>query len=371
MGALQRRDRRARSFVPSSPQLTTQSCTLPAVNPTPSRLARLRPAVWLAGFALVVSAGCDREGCYTAIGLSSTSGIAIPATLAPQSYVTAERVDVLIDWAGLDQDMRCTSMDPVADIDKVGITRFPLISAAEVDVGLVQGTLRQSDTNGFIACEPGNETSCWLSDFAFGGSAYDVISIYSPESGVFLASFSTGLGPWDDVRAFAWLSPSPESDVALVSIVPTCGDLASETPDLAGATPMVFSPDGDTGSPESGDTGECVEHAAPYWPIEWGDLTVNAAGGAYSPADVEEVVVARYDQTFGELEAAFANRDSLAAERYVLRVDGQTSANLGDATSATLAPFAGFTGSGIWLLELRDDAGVLGIPVFLAVVAGD
>lgn len=69
-----------------------------------------------------------------------------------------------------------------------------------------------------------------------------------------------------------------------------------------------------------------------------------------------------------ELEAAFADRDTLAAETYTLGVLDQTNADLAEATSNASATFEGFSGDGVWLLELREDNTLLPVPIFFAVV---
>lgn len=120
---------------------------------------------------------------------SWSGGLVIP------SFQTAEHVDVHMDFSALTVDMLCHDMDPVADVDNLGLTRFPRLTQAEVATGLTNNSLLQADTNGYLSCEPGDATSCELSDFNFGGTFYDAIPTYDEAGGVYLLVAATGSTP--------------------------------------------------------------------------------------------------------------------------------------------------------------------------------
>ncbi len=97
-------------------------------------MARPFPTTLLA----VILSGCgncwvaDRDGHAGVLPVALVSHATIVGELTIPSYVTAERVDVVIDWAALTSDMDCLPLDPVDDIVGVGLTRFPKLSETEV-----------------------------------------------------------------------------------------------------------------------------------------------------------------------------------------------------------------------------------------------
>jgi hypothetical protein len=273
----------------------------------------------------------------------------VSAALDIPVYETAERVDVEIDWSLLDMDLLCEPLDPVEDVDDVTLLGFGALSQEEVSDKLVSSTMSQVDLSLYVLCQPGNETSCWLSEMAMLGSVADPAEFYLEDEGSFL------LGLYDEGggRSFAYLQPSATSEVTEVLLEPTCPMFTMQV-DLDG---------GGTAGPSAGDSGEdCVESSSPSWPVDWSAL-VDA-----SSADL--LWVARYELSTALLEASFAVRDSLAAEAYSMDVGDETRADLADATSGSGASFSGFTGDGIWLLELRDEDSWLPIPLYVTVVAG-
>jgi hypothetical protein len=88
-----------------------------------------------------------------------------------------------------------------------------------------------------------------------------------------------------------------------------------------------------------------------------------------TPESIDLVVVARYSMPVSDLEARFSERDTIAAEWYSLPTEGRDSADLAYAVASTgLGSFAGFSGEGVWLLELRQGSSFLNLPVFVTVV---
>ena len=89
-------------------------------------MSRMRPppsialAVALSGCSNCWVDASDEHAGVLPVALVSHATIVGELTIP--SYVTAERVDVLIDWAALTSDMDCLALDPVDDIAGVGMT---------------------------------------------------------------------------------------------------------------------------------------------------------------------------------------------------------------------------------------------------------
>ncbi|GDX80446.1 hypothetical protein LBMAG42_22570 [Deltaproteobacteria bacterium] len=321
---------------------------------------RLRFVVVIAG-AMTSCNGCAPERCVGFRPVALADHAIVVGELTIPSYVTAERVDVLIDWSALTSDFDCQPLDPVDDIGAVVLTRFPHLSESEVASSLVNNTMLQSDTNGFVWCSPREVTQCWLSEFGFGGSGYSMIDAYSEDGGVYLLMFLEDGEEFSSVRFFAFLSPQSDSTVTVAAIVADCPQ-AMLTASLDLSTPVEISAAGaGEAIPRAlplDDSATCDTDTGPSWPVDWEDLGVNAS----------ELVVSRYTLPIAELEARFGERDALAAERYALAVS-ETNADLADAVSTAGSRFAGFTGEGLWLVELRGSSWFEGAaPLVVTVV---
>ncbi len=298
---------------------------------------------------LVFFAACEPE-CGGEIVIVAGSGSAVSVAWDAPQYVTAEKTDVLIDWSQVDADWLCEAMDPVSDVGTVGIWRFPVMEPEEVADALVNDALTQMDTNGFVACEPGTDTQCWLSELAAGG--YGDLSFYADAVATFMLTLSGG-AVFDPLRFVAFLIPSAESTVTEVTLLPECPGGPEVTVDLDASAPVT---------PTPAESGACADTGGMAWPLDWSTLS--------NPSLVDEVVVARYTLAVSELEAQFLDRDALAVERYTLVVADQTPVDLAEATSSSGVHFSGFEGDGTWLLELRQNESLLAIPLYVAVVAG-
>lgn len=287
------------------------------------------------------------EACTTS--LTNDNNYSWTGVLNIPSYTTAEYADVDIRFGGLDQDMLCHGMDPVADVDSLGLTRFPSLGWADIAVGLTNNSLLQSDTNGYVSCEPGAGTSCRLSDFTFGGTPYDVVSVYGQAGGSFLLVVSTGFEPGQGALYLAFLDPQPSSSVTEVELAPTC-DVVDYDVDMVSLQKAKV-PEGCTS-------------------IEWSGLTVSGNGEPLIPGKLDEVLIGHYATlTPDDLDDQFTDVEILADETYTLELTGGTSADLAGAVSPDGAPFTGFTADGTWILGLRCTANCTNpAPMFMTVV---
>lgn len=183
---------------------------------------------------------------------------------------------------------------------------------------------------------------------------------YAEAAGSWLLSFHQGAEVSGALRFLAFLSPRADSSVTLAAVVPACPQFTL-TAQLDLSDPARLSASGG-GVPATralplAEMETCTGEADPAWWVDW-------SGIGDRP---DELVLARYTLPISELEASFADRDDLAAERYSLAVEG-TRADLADAASAIGVPFVGFSGEGLWLLELRASGWFGGSPLSVTVI---
>jgi hypothetical protein len=310
-----------------------------------------RRALWLP--TVLVLAACPRgnkdDSGVEAIELSNSNNYSWTGGLKIPGFETAETSDIHLDFSQLTQDMLCHDMDPVADVDILGLTRFPRLSEEEVGKGLTDNSLLQADTNGYLSCEPGDATSCDLSDFNFGGTFYDAVSVYKQSGGVYLLVVATGSTPGQGGLFLAFLQPRPESTVTEVVFQNDCG-VVDYTVDMESLQKLALPADGP-------------------WLIDWSNVSSSGNGQPVVPGKLDEVLVGHYTQTPAEIQGQFTDLEPLASELYKLELTGGTEADLSGLADADGGAFPGFTTDGTWVLGLRCTSCTNPAPIFLTVVS--
>ncbi len=310
-----------------------------------------RPSAQL--LLLPLLAACPRgpgkdDSAAEAIELANENNYSWSGGLVIPSFQTAEHVDVHMDFSALTVDMLCHDMDPVADVDNLGLTRFPRLTQDEVAAGLTNNSLLQADTNGYLSCEPGEETSCELSEFNFGGTFYDAIPTYDEAGGVYLLVAATGSTPGQGGLYLAFLEPLASSSETNVAFTEDCGVVDYDV-NMDGLTKLELPADGP-------------------WPIDWSNVSISGNGQPVVPGKLDEVLVGHYTQTPAEIQAQFTDLEPLASELYKLELTGGTDADLSGLADADGNSFPGFTTDGTWVLGLRCTSCTNPAPIFLTVI---
>lgn len=105
-----------------------------------------------------------------AISFANENNFTFEGLLNIPSFAVEATTDFSLSWADLDKDLQCHDLDPVADIDNVGLMAFPYLTEAEVEDGLARDSLRQVDMGVYLNYEPGDATEFLLSQVSFGGT---------------------------------------------------------------------------------------------------------------------------------------------------------------------------------------------------------
>ncbi|HJN77030.1 MAG TPA: hypothetical protein QGF58_24110 [Myxococcota bacterium] len=305
-------------------------------------------ATWLTLTGLL--AGCggrDGESTSGEAQLADENNYSYAAALHLPRHPTAEAEDLALDWSGLEQDLRCAELNPAADIDNLLLVSFPALSPEEVEEGLAHDSLLQADLGGYVTHEPGDATTASLSDFGFNGADVGIVDRYTAED-TWLLTLATGLELTLGTRWLAFLDPAPDQTATAVDLAGDC-DVLDVSAVLTELVPVAVAAEGP-------------------WVLDWSGLEQDGRGNALALETLDQLTVARYDETPAELEDRFLELEALAIETWTLDIDGIRSASLEDATDASGAPLSGFRDSTTWILALRCLRCSNPVPPFLTIL---
>ncbi|MCK6505924.1 hypothetical protein L6R53_21480 [Myxococcota bacterium] len=294
--------------------------------------------------------GDDSGGVDANIVLTDAHNFSYTGEVTVPSIVTASGQDLTICWDQITQDIQCHDIDPLADLDNIGLARFPHKTQAEVETGLELNSLLQADIDGYVEWNTDHESGCvQLSAFSFFGTPIDVPSQYVDDGSTYMLMLTEGLEPGVGARIITFLEPQAESDVTDVTVPDSCGIL-DFTATLEDLTPLEV--------PASG----------PFV-VDWSALTQDGVGADLLLENIDRLMVAFYEgQTPTDLQSQFLDLEIITSATYELELPGGTTADLADATGASGA-FPGFSGDGTWLLALFCSRCYNPAPVFLTVVS--
>ncbi len=263
---------------------------------------------------------------------------------------TASGVDIELCWDQLSSDLACHDLDAAEDIDLLALIRFPHLSEEEVELGISNDDLTQSQLDGYVALETSGETCASLAAFDFFGTPIDVPAQYNSEGGTYLLMLSTGTTPGQGARMLTFLDPTTDSDVTRVDVGDGCG-LLDFSADLGSLNQVPVEPEGP-------------------WTVDWSAVTTNGAGNDFEPGHVDQVTVGFYEGlTTADLEARFLDLELIATKQWTLQLtEVRSFVELGDATSDG-QPLSSLDGEGAWILALRCSTCSNPAPLFLTVLA--
>lgn len=280
--------------------------------------------------------------------LTDANNFAYTGTLDAPSYPTAPATDITICWDQLTDDIQCHDVDPAADIDNIGLVRFPNLSEEDVEAGLSTDNLQQADISGYVEVANDGGTCANIASMSFFGTPIDVPSEYTADGGTYLLLLTSGTVPGVGARMIAFLDPTEGETATTVDVGSGCGSL-DFTVDLDALTPMSVCNSGD------------VE-------FDWTGVTVDGQGNPINYMDIDQLMLGYYEGvTLADLESQFLDLELIATRKYTLALEGGTSANLADATDGT-SNFSGFEGDGLWILALRCTQCSNPAPPFLTVL---
>ncbi len=285
----------------------------------------------------------DADGDVT---LHDGNNFSYVGTLDAPSFGMAEQSDATLDWSGLTTDLRCNALDPVADIDNTALLNFPYLTEEEVEQGLSDDSLDQSDLRVYLSYEPGDATSVSLSQVSFFGTDPEIEAQFTADSGAWLVLLTTGTEVAVGARMLAFLRPTAGETDTVGEVTDGCAvlDFSADLVSLARVPVLRDGP----------------------WRLDWSRLTRNGQGGTFEPTRADGVMVARFDETVEELQASFLDLESLAEETWAYPLTGGATADLGALSEGA---FPGFGADGVWALALTCGTCPNPAPLFLTILA--
>jgi hypothetical protein len=268
---------------------------------------------------------------------------------------TAPATDLEICWDDLTSDIQCHDVDPVADIDNVGLLRMLNLTEDDVEAKLEEDQLEQSHVSGYVEHRTDHESACAvLSAFDFFGTTVNIEEEYVVnENQTYMLLFATGIQAGVGARHMTFIKPTEGSDNTVVNIEPGCGAL-DFMPDIAGAEPLA------------------VPLTGP-WVLDWRKLTRNGLGNPVPATGIDSALVGFYaGQTVAELEADIFDLELNATELFEVDLKGTRKVELSTMLERTSQePFSGFERSeeGVWLFGLRCSGCKNPAPIVLTVLS--
>jgi len=307
---------------------------------------------------LPLLAGCPGEGDDTAkavecssgtLALSDANNYTASGTLDVPYIETASGVDVEVCWDALTEDIQCHDLDPMVDIDNLGLVRLGESTEVEVEAAIAANTLNQSSVTGYVEYSPEDGTTCAnLVDFSFLGTPVDVPSEYTEANGLFMMLLTTGTSPGVGARMLQFFQPREASDVTRVDVGAGCGVLDFDG-DLEGLTPVC--------------TGD------PAVVMDWSAITRDSQGADVDFGNIDGAMLGFYEgMSLTDLESQFLDLMLIGTATWTAELDSVTSVSLGELTDASGAAFTGFSGDGTWLFALTCSRCSNPAPIFLTVV---
>lgn len=306
-------------------------------------------ALSLASGLLACGDKADDTGALEAnIILTDANNFSYTGDISVPSYTTHSGADVEVCWSNLTKDLQCHDLDPIADIDNVGLVRFPHMTQDEVETGLSENSLLQSDISGYVEWNTDHSATCInLSEMSFFGTEININKEYTEAGGTYMLLLAEGLEPGVGARMISFLAPSADSDVASVELEDNGCDLLDFEADVESLTPAAAPADGP-------------------WVVDWSGITVDGLGAEITLENIDGVMLGFYEgKTPADLEAIFLDlqEPGVATELHEVTLEGGSTFDLG-----SIDGFSGFSGDGTWVLALTCSRCYNPAPLFLTIV---
>jgi hypothetical protein len=255
-------------------------------------------------------------------------------------------VDLTIDFSSVDQDFQGHAMDPVDDVDSVALVVFRYLSQEEVELKLSENTLVQADVGLYVSVDPGDETSVQLSELTLLGNEIGPHQYFEEDYGTFMLYLQKGTTIGVGVMMSQFVAPSADSSETTVSLT-SDSTLLEYSVDIASLDPIVL--------PAGSDVS-----------VDWSDLTTSGLGQDLDLNQVDDLIIARYsDLELTDIEEQFLDIELISDDLWSIDLVGQSSANLGSASSDT-GSFPGLDGTSTYILALRCSRCANPAPLYLA-----
>ncbi len=326
------------------------------LDTAPFRRTRVERAVL--GCALVAACGGSSEpppstAPRAPVALYDGNNYRAVASLSIPTIETAPARDLDLCFDRVTTDVQCHELEPLTDIDNVGLLRIFHLGEDEIEAKLAHDELSQSEVDGYVDYQTDHTTTCAkLSNLSFFETEVALAEEYVESADrTYLLLFATGKAAGRGARSMVFIRPVEGSTNTRVDAPAGCGIVDFEA-DLASAAPVV------------------VPKRGPF-SLEWRGVSVNGLGNPFAHGGVDRLLLGFYaGMSVTDVEARVFDLELIATELYDLRL-GSRSADLGLATErATGAPFTGIERDedGTWVLGLLCSTCQSPAPLLLSVL---
>ena len=304
------------------------------------KTVQLRVAALAVCGALLMVFGCesdpgDEEESGNVI-IGDANNYSFVGTLQIPLVQTVSAQDLDICWNEVLEDIQCHGMDPLAEVDNVGMARFRNMSHTEVAARLSAGEMPQSALDGYLEFNTTHVDTCTkLSSLSFFGTPITVAEEYveSAEK-VYLLLFANGITPGVGSRMLTFVQPMASSTNTVVNAGSGCGVLDFKA-NLTALQPLAVPLEGP-------------------WIVDWSQMTTDGQGNPIVFETIDGVFLGYYEGvTLEQLQAQMLDMELIATSIWEISLEAGSTANLAYATKSDGSFFQGFSGSGIWILALR------------------
>lgn len=316
---------------PSDPDAVTPSQPVTPVSPSAS--APVPQASGCPAYALAA----DNTQLIPA---HESNGYAFTSSLSFQPITVSSDTNLMFDWSALTVDFMGHAVTP-ADIDMVMVVLWEL-TPEQLAERMNDDSLAQRDTENFATLyTTETQTSAQLLEMTMLGTPLTPEEImpnfsienYDPALFTYTLMAQSGTEPGQGTRMIKVFKLDPATTNATVALDNTSTTL-SYTADLHSLTPSY------------------VPAGTPALSIDWSTIATNAMGRTFSRTKINEVFVARYDESAAELEARFLDLELISEAQWRAEVVAGASMPLSNLVDASGVPFPGIDANGTWVLGL-------------------
>jgi hypothetical protein len=235
-----------------------------------------------------------------------------------------------VDWSGLNPDLLGRTIDPAADVDEILMVRYDNRTLDDILGALNGDGLEQSWVTGYASYQNSGSTSAELAEFDFLNTIIDPdVEVYSGPTYLFNASDDDAVG----YRGLGFFTVDDSSDNHSLTLTADSASIDYTVSLTSGERIRVSQQDSYT--------------------VDWTELETDGTGAEIRLADLDQLMLAWYEEDLSTLEGDFLLLEELAENLYTADISGQISYELYDMTDAQGAAFSGFSSEGTWVLALR------------------
>ncbi len=265
------------------------------------------------------------------------------------SAPVAEMQDILVDWSGLSVDMVGHDLDPSVDILTLELVLFRYLTQEQVEQGLEDDDLNQSDVALFASTETNGSTSAYLSELNVLAYSFDPETYLQQDYGTWLLLLTDDLDYGVGTRMALFLEPVVAESNTRVEV---------------GNDSMVLDVEAIITDLEKVE----LPQDEPEVTVDWTALEYDSRGNDLVMSDIDQLTVAHFaNLTLEEIQASFLDIELLADQMWSAGIESGSSLRL-SALGNDSGSFTGVDSSGTWLLSLNCTTCSNPAPLFLTVL---